>query len=43
MHRMDAQLPETFRPILWFYDFERLDPVRRQHFNFFPFLFGGGR
>jgi hypothetical protein len=30
MPRMNAQLPETFRPILWSYDFERLDPVKNQ-------------
>jgi len=27
---MQSQLPETFRPILWSYDFERLDPVRNR-------------
>jgi len=28
--RMKSNLPETFRPILWSYDFDRLDPVRNQ-------------
>jgi hypothetical protein len=27
---MQSQLPETFRPILWSYDFERLDPVKHR-------------
>jgi hypothetical protein len=25
-----SALPETFRPILWSYDFERIDPVRNR-------------
>jgi hypothetical protein len=27
---MRSQLPETFRPILWSYDFERIDPVKHR-------------
>jgi hypothetical protein len=27
---MKSQLPETFRPILWSYDFDRLDPVKHR-------------
>ena len=27
---MNSQLPETFRPILWSYDFDRLDPVKHR-------------
>jgi len=27
---MESKLPETFRPILWSYNFERLDPMKHR-------------
>lgn len=27
---MSSDLPETFRPLLWSYDFDRIDPVQHQ-------------